>query len=306
MFNSQLVVMATGTGKTTVFSEVIKQFPTTLVLAHRRELIQQAVTRIAEYTGQPVGIEMGARRSRGESIIVGSVQSVKGREIDPPDLLVIDEAHHAVSTTYRTIIERYPGVKLLGVTATPDRSDGLALGAVFKKVAYRYETPQAIKDGWLAPIFTQKVYGVSGLISAVGSRKTVVFTTNVAEAIEVAGLLPDATYIHGELSTTERDERLKGFRDGRYQFVTNCNILTEGWDFPSLGCVCMMRATQSRGLFMQALGRGLRLAPGKDDCLFLDMVDMPKHSLEGPRDALGGKEAPNFLPANSWWRKLFV
>lgn len=308
--DSQLVVMATGLGKTFTSAAIMNNYGSAFFVAHRRELIAQAAKSIISYTGREVGIEMGSKRSKGEPFIVGSIQSIVKRELPTPEIIVVDEAHHAVSSTYREFLDKHPSAKLLGVTATPDRADGKPLGALFKRVAYRYETPKAIADGWLAPIFTRKVSGVSGLVGAVGDRKTIVFTPNVASAIEVAGLLPRASYVHGELSATVRDERIAKFKNGELQFMTNCNVLTEGFDAPDIGCVCMMRATESRGLFMQALGRGLRIAPGKDDCLFLDMVDMPKHSMEGPRDALGGREgkptAPDFLPKNSFWRKFFA
>lgn len=307
-FSKVLVVMATGLGKTTVAAELIKQSPgASLFIAHRRELIAQAYSRLVEYTGRPVGIEMGSRKSKGEDIVVGSIQSLLKREIAYPDLIIIDEAHHAVSNTYLSVLDRFPDAKVVGVTATPDRADQKPLGDVFRHVAYRYETLQAIEDGWLAPIFKRQVSGVSGLMLAVGSRKTVVFTPTVAEAIEVAGMLPSATYVHGELSGTERDLRISDFKAGKYQYITNCNVLTEGFDMPEIGCVAMMRALQSRGMFVQMIGRGLRLAPGKTDCLYLDLVDMPKHSLEGPSDPLAGKvTAPSFLPKNSFWRQFFA
>lgn len=284
---STLLVMATGLGKTTIAAEIARQQTgNVLMVAHRRELVVQAYKRMVEHTGKSVGIEMGSKHHHGESIIIGSVQSLVNRDIPTPSLIIVDEAHHAVSTTYKNLFFKHYSAKILGVTATADRADKICLSEVFDSVAYRYETYQAIEDGWLAPIFQQKVYGVSGLIGAAGDRRTIVFTPNVAEAIEVAGLLPSATYVHGGLSMSERDTRIEAFKAGTYQYIVNCNILTEGFDSPEIKCVAMMRATQSRALFVQCIGRGLRLAPDKNDCLYLDLVDMPPHDLEGPRDVL--------------------
>lgn len=288
---TSLVVMATGLGKTTVAAELISRYERSLFIAHRKELIEQGQERVAEYTGRAVGVEMAGSHANGEDIIVASVQTLHARPqaLDgwKPDLIIVDEAHHAVSPTYQDVLGRYPGVKLLGVTATADRSDGAALGRMFNHVAYRYETPQAIRDGWLAPIKKRRI-GFGALQGAVESRKTIVFTPTVAEAIQVAYALPRSTFVHGELPKEVRTRRIQAFKSGEYQYMVNCNILTEGFDAPDIECVAMLRATESRSVFVQCLGRGLRIAPGKIDCLYLDLVDMPDHSLQGPRDALAG------------------
>lgn len=248
-----LAVLATGLGKTTIAADLARDAASTLFIAHRKELIEQAYARLLDHTGRAVGIEMASKHSHGESIVVGSVQSLLSRVLAPPELIIVDEAHHAVSATYQTVLERFPGAKILGLTATPDRTDGRPLEEVFDYVAFRYETPQAIADGWLAPIFTKKAHGVSGLIAEVGSRKTVVFTPSVREAMEVAGMLPGATYVHGGVPSNTRTERIEAFTRGDFQYMVNCNILTEGFDSPTIGCVAMMRATESRALFVQCL-----------------------------------------------------
>lgn len=286
-----LAVLATGTGKTTIFAELLKFFDTSLVIAHRKELIDQAADRIYEQLGLVPGIEMASSRSNGERIIVGSVQTLLKRDIGPRDFIVIDEAHHAVSNTYQEVLARYPFAKVLGVTATPDRADRVALGNYFECVAFKYETSAAIRDGWLVPITPITANGVEGLLYEVGHRRTIVFTPNVAKAIEVAGNLPSARYVHGDMPTKERFETLAAFKRGEFQFIVNCNILTEGFDCAEVECVAMLRATQSRGMYMQTLGRGLRLSPYKKDCLYIDAtMEMPDHSLEVPGHPLDGVE----------------
>lgn len=290
--NKTLLVMATGLGKTFTFCEVARQYPQVLILAHRKELIEQAVDRVTDQLGIVPGIEMGSKRNKGEAIIVGSVQTVVSRPFDLPipKLIIIDEAHHSVSSTYRTILNRYPQAKVLGVTATPDRTDQLALGNVFESVAYRYETLQGIEDGWLSPVIYGEADGVGGLLHASYGRRTVVFTPDVATAKYVAEELgTGADYVHGAMPKKQRASTLSKFKTGELQYMVNCNILTEGFDCPEIECVAMLRATQSRGLFVQCLGRGLRLAPGKSDCLYLDLtMKMPDHSLQAPPNALDG------------------
>ena len=183
---SALGVMPTGTGKTIVFASLIRRkFPKrALIVAHRQELIWQARDKIKKVTGLNVDVEMGEYKSRTDgdmfhpkaSVIVSTVQTLtsggdgSGRllKFDPVDfgLLVIDEAHHATSPSYRKVIDYFLNgnskLVVIGVTATPDRADEEALGQIFDQVAFNYEILDAIKDGWLVPI-EQQMVSVSGL-----------------------------------------------------------------------------------------------------------------------------------------------
>jgi superfamily II DNA or RNA helicase len=178
--------MPTGTGKTIVFASLIRRkFPKrALIVAHRQELIWQARDKIKKVTGLNVDVEMGEYKSRTDgdmfhpkaSVIVSTVQTLtsggdgSGRllKFDPLDfgLLVIDEAHHATSPSYRKVIDYFLNgnskLVVIGVTATPDRADEEALGQIFDQVAFDYEILDAIKDGWLVPI-EQQMVSVSGL-----------------------------------------------------------------------------------------------------------------------------------------------
>ena len=180
--DSTLVVMPTGGGKTILFADVIRRvFPRrALVIAHREELIFQARDKIERVTGLSADVEMGDYRAEGglfgqARVVVSTVQTQcsggdgGGRmaKFDPQGfgVLIIDEAHHATSPSYRRVIDYYrtnPALKVLGVTATPDRADEAALGQVFQSVAFDYEVLDAIHDGWLVPIEQQMVH-VEGL-----------------------------------------------------------------------------------------------------------------------------------------------
>jgi superfamily II DNA or RNA helicase len=183
---SVLVVMATGCGKTFLFSHIIKRLgKRAIVLCERRELVEQTAQEIRDTTGLTVGIEMGEHKIQSDrdlfglkyDVIVSSIQTQTtggdggGRmwKFDPEEfeLLVIDECHHSLAATYRKALDFYkknPKLKVLGVTATPSRLDELALGQIFDEVAFEYplmpdenHKSAAIKDGWLVPINQQFV-----------------------------------------------------------------------------------------------------------------------------------------------------
>lgn len=172
---STCLVMATGTGKTHVFSGIIDEFNRpTLVLAHRRELVYQARDRIQKQVSMECGVEMGWDRVdihsfRIPPVIIGSVQSVEKRldkyRPDAFDLIVCDEFHHGTAKTYRKIFDHFKQnskLKILGVTATPDRADEEALSQVCDSVAFTYDIIDAVRDGWLVPV-TQQFCPVSSL-----------------------------------------------------------------------------------------------------------------------------------------------
>ncbi len=173
---STMAVMATGTGKSVCFSEIVRRvYPKrSLVIAHRKELIQQAAKHVSR-TGLDTEIEMAHQKAdasmfqRG-SVVVASIQTLVSGTKDnkrmtkfrPEDfgLLVIDEIHHAVSSTYVSVIEHFKAnkdLKIFGCTATPDRADEKALGKIIDSVAFKYDILAAIEDGYLVPIEQQMV-----------------------------------------------------------------------------------------------------------------------------------------------------
>ena len=245
-----------------------------------------------------------------------------------PDLIVTDEAHHAPSASYRAIYEAFPGARHLGLTATPDRHDEKAMGLVFDSVAFVYEIRDAIRDGYLCPIRALQVqvdaidlravgtiagdlnqaeanavmsaeealHGVVGAtIEHAGDRRTIVFTTSVENAHRLAEIhnryRPDAARaVDGGTDPRTRATTLRDHKGGAYQTLYNVGVLTEGYDDPAIACVVMARPTLSRALYAQCAGRGLRIAPGKVDCLLIDLVgNSGKHSLVTATDILAGK-----------------
>jgi len=213
---SCLIVLPTGCGKTVVFGEVIRRRieatgSHAMILAHREELISQAREKVEAITLASVDVEMGPRQIPemfGEldlpMVVVSSVQTqITGRmnKFDPAkfDTLVIDEAHHATSKSYRACIEHYlanPDCRLLGVTATPDRADETALGIVFDSVAYEYSVDQAIADGWLVPV-KQKLVKVGSL-----DYSQVSTTAGDFNQGELGEVLEEEKNLHGIASPT--------------------------------------------------------------------------------------------------------
>lgn len=339
-----LVVAATGTGKTTLFAAVLKEraeLGPALVLAERQQLVKQTALRIEQETGLSVGVEMGDRRTvrsgpQAPQVTVATVQSMKGRRLKSyaPEhfaTIVCDEAHHIAAKRYRAVLAHFPGAKVLGVTATPDRTDGIGLEGIFDSVAHEYDIRSGIADGYLVPITAQQVtcgdldvsrvkssqgdlkpgeleqavlvdaslhQMASGIAKYTVGRQSIVFMPGVDSSNAMARVLSDyvKTGVGVIVGTTEQEERdalLEQFRTGAIQYLVNCMVLTEGFDAPWIRAVCCCRPTSSRSVYTQQVGRGLRPFAGKTDCLVLDFVgNAGKHKLVCPADVLAGRPIP--------------
>lgn len=336
---STLLVLPTGCGKTVVFADLARQYVArqqrVLVLAHRGELLEQAQAKLHSAGVALAAIEQADRRaSREHDVVIASVQTLAGMRmrkfpVGHFSLIIVDEAHHAAARSYRNILDYFASAKLLGVTATPDRGDGKALGKIFESVAFTYEMRRAIADGFLSPLVARRIevdkldlsdirthHGdfdqnelskllnedenllgvVKPLLEQAGDRKTLVFGVDVAHARALADTINafkpgKAIALDGTAKPEERRAVLSLFRKGAFQYLCNCALFTEGFDEPDIACVALARPTQSRALYTQMLGRGTRLAPGKKNCLVLDFVgNSGKHKLVGPADALAGRE----------------
>ena len=322
-----LLVLPTGTGKTICFAKVtedrVRMGDRVLILAHRGELLDQARDKIAKSTGLGCSVEK-AEESCLDSfyrITVGSVQTLmRQSRLDrfKPDhfgTIIIDEAHHALSPSYRNVIDYFDGAKVLGVTATPDRGDMKNLGEVFDSLAYEYRITQAIKQGYLCKIKALTIplkLDLSGVGIAAGdykagevgtaldpyldqiadqmaehcmNRKTVVFLPLIATSQKFRDILEKRGFRAAEVNgdSEDRAEILADFEAGKYNVLCNSMLLTEGWDCPSVDCIVVLRPTKVRGLYCQMVGRGTRLYPGKDHLLLLDFLWMTeKHELCRP------------------------
>jgi ATP-dependent helicase IRC3 len=331
----QIVCLPTGTGKTVIFA----QFPSffrmkrrMLVLAHRAELLNQARDKLlAANPALKVEIEQAERSASEDSdVVVASVPTIgrrgsrrlAGLDPDQFSIVVIDEAHHATAETYQRIVQhlglKAPDTKklLVGFTATPKRSDGIGLDAIFDEISYSRTIPEMMQAGYLAPVAGYRVeteidlsqvktsmgdFVVSQLSDAVNiesrnalvvkafrelvpDRRTLAFGVDVAHAHALAAAFNhygiSAAPVTGDTPPDERSKALAEFSSGRIQVLTNCMVLTEGYDEPAVDGIILARPTKSALLYTQMIGRGTRLHPGKTDVTVVDVVDnSSKHRL---------------------------
>lgn len=348
-----LLVMATGMGKTNTFLKLLmgeldaNPHARALVLAHRTELIDQPVDRLGlidpawleggSLERPRVGVVQGERRMMDRQLTIATVQSLsQARTAEllrhgPITHLVVDECHHATAPSYLRIraqlLEACPGLRHLGVTATPLRTDGDGLARVYQKTSAIVSIADGVRrhflvqPRWLAistgisiaGIHTRGGDFVAGELAeafdtpagrrvivaayqqyATG-RRALAFTASVAGAhalaqdFRAAGLT--AAAVDGTTPKEERAQILKDFRVGRLQIVANCQVLTEGFDAPGTNCILMCRPTRSDSLYIQAMGRGLRpandLAQAGEDCLILDFVPAETRNIIMAGDVLG-------------------
>ena len=283
-----------------------------LQLMHREELLTQSKNKLYSLTGLEAVIEKAESTSIGSNcpVVIGSVQTMM-RESRlnkfTPDYfktIIVDEAHHSISESYQKVLSHFPDAKVLGVTATPDRGDKRNLGEYYNSIAYDYPMSKAIKDGYLVPIKAKMIpldinldnvkitsgdYNAGDLGDALEpylesiadnmvinckGRKTVVFLPLIATSKKFCVMLERrgirAVEVNG--NTEDRNQILNDFENGKYDVICNSMLLTEGWDCPSVDCVCVLRPTKVRGLYQQMIGRGTRLAPNKKDLLILDFL----------------------------------
>ena len=330
------VVVPTGGGKTVIFaSYALENNLKTLVLAHRIELIRQTQdTFLSLDPSVDVGIVMGKMNETDKQITIASIQTLKHRKRlrqlpTDYDLIICDEAHHATADSYLRLFYRYgfidlyaagykngkglqshwePNRTLLGVTATPERTDQESLDAIFDEVVYRIsiadlipdylsdfrcitrdagidishvrstagdlsqeQLGQAIEDGGLLD-------GLPDVINeSLSDRQHIlIFLPTVAASIEATRILNEAditaSCVLGITPSEERKQTLKDFQAGKIRVLINCMVLTEGFDCPCIDALIVARPTKSGLLIQQMVGRGLRKAPGKKDCMIVDLA----------------------------------
>lgn len=320
----QLVVLPTGAGKTVIFSQLPIIKPDTLpmlVLAHRSELLDQARSKILDCNPNlTVEIEQAERKAGRVDVVVASVATL-GRnntpriEEYPKDYfksIVIDEAHHAAAPSYRRIIDYFSPDFLLGVTATPQRSDSTRLIDVFDEIVYYRTIQDLIQEGWLSPLVGYRVktstdiseveiqngeYSQSQLEEKIDNpernahvvaayrnlamdKKALVYASGVRHAENLALSFRQASVETAVIvGTTPREERetiLAQFAKGQISVIVNVGVLTEGFDEPSLEAIIIAKPTRSTLLYTQIVGRGTRLFEGKKHCIIIDIADTTK------------------------------
>lgn len=330
-FDKQLLVLPTGGGKTIVFSHLAAalQPKKTLILAHREELIDQAIAKLYAATGIVAQKEKASfRASLRAPVVVASVQSMVRRlDFWPAQqfgLVVADEAHHAVSDSWQRVLNHFdPVAKVLGVTATPDRGDKRNLGSYFENVAHEVQLFELVNAGFLSRIVCKSIplqIDLAGVRSTAGDfndadlggvlapyldaiadqlaahaffRKTLVFLPLIATSKAFAACLEERGFRvdHVDGQDPERAEKLARFGRGETDVLCNAMLLTEGYDEPATDCVVVLRPTRSRGLYSQMVGRGTRISEGKQNLLLLDFLWMhERHNLIRPANLVASSD----------------
>jgi len=281
------------TGKTIVFAKIaedcVRDGERVLILAHRGELLEQAADKLSQATGLGCAVEKAEDTCLNSwyRVVVGSVQSLmreKRLNQFPSDYfntIIVDETHHCLADSYQKVLRYFQESKVLGVTATPDRSDLRNLGQYFETLAYEYTLPRAIREGYLCPIKAQTIplkldlsgVGVQAGDFKVGDlgtaldpylyqiademtkycmdRKTLVFLPLIKTSQKFRDILCergfDAAEVNGE--SQDREQILEDFEGNKYNVLCNSMLLTEGWDCPPVDCIVVLRPTKIRPLY---------------------------------------------------------
>ena len=310
-----LLYHATGVGKTiTAATDAKAVGGRTLFLVNALKLASQAKDTFAKvWPEATLGEYTGSQKDMSQTVIFATVQSIsKDLEKFSPtdfDYLIVDECHHAAANTYQKIFTYFHPKFILGLTATPERSDGEDMLELFQNVAHKMDLKTAVERGVLVPIRCIRVktnidltdVRINGIkynsqdlesklfipernqlivdtyLKYVNGKKTVIFCASVDHAAEIAKLLRDngvkAEAVSGRDRVEIRDKILKDYETGSTNVLCACDLLNEGWDSPHTTVLFMARPTMSKTIYMQQLGRGTRRCPGKDDLLVIDFVD---------------------------------
>jgi DNA repair protein RadD len=307
-----LLVLATGGGKTCIFSAIAQSAAAkgnrVLILVHRRELIHQASSKLS-WIGLEHGVIAAGIATSDAPVQIASVQTLARRlpRMDwQPGLIIIDEAHHATAGQWSRILDHWPNTYRLGVTATPCRLSGEGLGSAFDAMVLGPSVADLIFTGYLSParIYAPPVVAdLQGIRSRGGDyandqaaaamdrptvtgdaishyqrlaagQQAIAFCCNVKHAVSVCDAFKTAG-IGAELllgNTPDRDQVVADFAAHRTRVLVTVDVVSEGFDVPAASCAILLRPTQSLGLYLQQVGRVLRPSPGKDAAIILDHV----------------------------------
>lgn len=310
-----LLYHATGVGKTiTAATDAKAVGGRTLFLVNALKLASQAKDTFAKvWPEATLGEYTGSQKDMTQTVIFATVQSIsKDLEKFSPmdfDYLIVDECHHAAANTYQKIFTYFHPKFILGLTATPERSDGEDMLELFQNVAHKMDLKTAVERGVLVPIRCIRVktnidltdVRINGIkynsqdlesklfipernqlivdtyLKYVNGKKTVIFCASVDHAAEIAKLLRDngvkAEAVSGRDRVEVREKILKDYETGSTNVLCACDLLNEGWDSPHTTVLFMARPTMSKTIYLQQLGRGTRRCPGKEDLLVVDFVD---------------------------------
>ena len=315
-----ILQLVTGGGKTPTACAIIKRAVErqrrVLFVAHRSHLLKQASDKLTAFDIRHALIKAGKPGNIAAAVQVASIQTL-ARRIDKisfvPDLICIDECHLSEAKTYKEMLAKWPKAYVIGLTATPSRTDGRGLGRAhggnFDRIIPGPPMKELIGLGFLVPLKyfigevtpdTKDIGTVMGdfhqskLEAAVdkpaiigdaiehwkkeaNGLKTLVFCVSVKHAHTIAAQFREAgvrsVAVDGTWDDEPRERVLADFEAGKIDVLTNCHLYTEGLDIPSVGCVIDMAPTQSVVRYMQRAGRGMRTHENKKHCIYIDQAN---------------------------------
>ena len=323
-----LVALATGLGKTFVAGTFLKRVlhdkpnANILILADQRALIQQFDRAMWKHLPKEISTHIWDGNeipAYSQGITLATFQKLinaidKDDEIGNFEVVIVDEAHHAPSPTYADLIEKLDYNFLVGMTATPWRSDKRELRDLFGIPCERcvIDIIEALRQGYLSKVdyrlltdnvdwekvqqVSRKKYTIRDLNKKMflperddkildqiekawddkKIKRAIVYCASIDHAKRMELLLRERGYIarclHSSLDWRDSEERLRKFRQGKIQILTAMNMLNEGVDVPEVDLIIFLRVTHSRIIFLQQLGRGLRLSKNKEKVIVLDFV----------------------------------
>lgn len=325
-----MIQMPTGTGKTIVFTSVVRDIQRwcmvhspeskILIVAHRKELIMQASCKLKDI---PHGIIMsGTKQDLYHMVQVASIQTFMScRNYETMrhyrfDFIIIDEAHHSIASGYQKLWEMYPHSKKLGVTATPWRMNHCGFRSLFSEIILSKPIEWFVNEHYLSNYDyisirrnseTQKAvnsinrYGVDGdyLEAELSNvfdcdhiraelyksykkfaegKKGIIYAIDRKHAANIKNLYAtkgvSIAMIDGTTPAEERADIIDSFKQGIIQVIVNVNIFSEGFDCPDIEFIQLARPTRSLTMYLQQVGRGLRISAGKEKSLILDNVGL--------------------------------
>lgn len=279
----------------------------TWFICHRRELIKQASRTFGD-VGIPHGfVAAGVTPDRRQPVQICGIQTLAGRldTLDPPDLVLWDECHHVTAGSWSKVAEALAKAKHVGLSATPIRLDGSGLDKHFDDLVPGPQTAWLIENGYLSPfrVYAPTAPNLAGVHSRAGDyakdelaeamnkpsvigdvvehyrrladgRRNMVFCVSVKHSLAVVEKFQAAGYraahIDGETDSALRDRLIAEFTTGAIQVLSSVDLVSEGFDLPAIEVATLLRPTKSLSLYLQQVGRALRMSPGKAEAIVMD------------------------------------
>lgn len=276
-------------------------------VVHRKEIIDQTAVTFRQVGIDHGFVVAGERTDRAPLVHLCGVQTLANRlaDLDPPELIVWDECHHVAAASWATIMQQFPNALHIGLSATPERLDGKGLKEFFDRLVVGPTTGELIRRGFLAPYryFAPVQPDLTGVATVAGDfnrgqladamnkpqiigdavehyqrlvpgRRAIVFAVSrdhsrdIVERFNAEGIA--ALHVDGAMPKGERKEAFDRFRSGDVKVLSNVDLAGEGVDIPAIEAAILLRPTKSLSLYLQQVGRALRLFEGKSDAVILD------------------------------------